>query len=700
MFVQSSLPEWWRNLKVQQKVWSVLILLLIPLLLALGWHLYLVNRLLNFQSDRHAGFLVLEQVHTIRRIAIDIEDAFRGYVLTEQEKFLAPLREAESKLPDVVRTIDRLSGRPMSSIDDLRAVIPRLEELLRSKHELISEIESGRQERALAYIRSGQGLVLSDALRKDLWTIEDRLDRDIRQLNDRTEALSKWTFTGLWFAVAGVVVLGLIGSRMLARSITDPIARLQLATTSLSEEVDPERIRKLLIPAELPCDELGLLAVSYQEMACRINRHIRELETLEAIGKEINTIGPDGLDGVLRRIADRAVDLAEADVCLVLIRNESMGCWIVEAASGEWNDRLKNSVMLWEELPVSVEAYQTSQPAFGERFRSDERPQVLRRNLIGDSMFAIPLLAQGKPFGVLALLSERHRTRTDWNQRLAVGMAQEAAVALANARLYETAQQEQRGLAARLRQLEYLAETLAHDLQGPGARMGELAKLLTQQLAGRLDERTSRWLALIQENGDDIARRVEGILSVARVGAGQGSVTAVDPKLVIDDVLKAQAGEIDRLRATVHVAQGFPLVACHGAYLRQLFDNLVSNALKYARPGEPPVLTISSQTGKHMVCFAVHDRGIGIPFDQRSRVFQPFVRLGRIEASGSGIGLAIVQRITELYGGRVWIEGAEGEGCTVKFTIPSLTEEGRAGFPGRRDSGILEVVDMPTEGFV
>lgn len=306
-------------------------------------------------------------------------------------------------------------------------------------------------------------------------------------------------------------------------------------------------------------------------------------------------------------------------------------------------------------------------------------------------MLAIPLLSQGTPFGVLSLSTRAPRPSHEWNQRLAKGLTQEAALAISNARLYEAVQQKQRRLLARLRQLEHLAETLAHDLKGPGARMEELAKLLAQRFSGQLDERTAKWFRLLQENGKDIVERVEGILEVARVGIGQGSVTAVDPRLVLDGVLKSYAGEIERLGAMVRVEAGFPLVACHGAYLRQVFDNLVSNALKYLRPGESPTLRITSTTGKHMVCIAVQDYGIGIPMEQRLRVFQPFVRLRSTETPGSGIGLAIVERIVTLYGGQVWIEGEEGEGCTVKFTLPWLRSD-LAGDP--LQSSQIEVMDL------
>jgi signal transduction histidine kinase len=76
-----------------------------------------------------------------------------------------------------------------------------------------------------------------------------------------------------------------------------------------------------------------------------------------------------------------------------------------------------------------------------------------------------------------------------------------------------------------------------------------------------------------------------------------------------------------------------------------------------------------------MVVFSVEDHGIGIPSTQRARVFEPFVRLAMSEAAGSGIGLTIVQRIVELYGGKVEIDGSQGHGCTVQFTVPSFQDQ-------------------------
>lgn len=691
---------WWSALKVQHKVGTVLVLLLTPLLLGILTYLHFIQQLLVIQEERHDALVVREQLHVLRRLAIDIDDALQGYVLTREQRHLILLANAKTKLDAALREQAHLPTMNHWAVTYLHVMEGQLRDLLRSRHDLAQEIREGRAEQALSQFQSGAGFELSGVVRDHFRETEDQLDRQLRSLNDEANRISERAYRGLWISGGLLIVLGLAGARLLTRSITDPIVKLQAATRMLGQDADVDRIRAFLQPLEPSGDELGELAESYLDMASRISTHLAELEALLVTGMEINAIGPDGLDGVLRRITDRAVELVGADVCLVLLRNDSMGCWVIDAGSGFWDDRLKKSVMLWEEFPVCVQAYESGELAVGERLRSDLRPEVLRRNLIGDSMLAIPLRAQGKPFGVLALLSEQPRAAQEWNQRLAKGLAQEAAMAISNARLYEAAQQRQRGLLARLRHLERLAETLAHDLKGPGERVEELARLLAQKFSGQIDERTARWLTLIQENGNDLVRRVEGILSVARVGVGQGSVVAVDPRLVLNDVLKGQAGDIERLHATIRIDSELPLVACHGAYLRQVFDNLISNALKFARPGASPMVRIGALIESNRVLFSVADNGIGVPAAFRERVFRPFVRLRQSDAAGSGIGLAIVQRIIELYGGRVWIDGDEGEGCRVTFTMPWLREEGSAPVPEGTHSGAPEVVDAPTRGLV
>jgi signal transduction histidine kinase/CHASE3 domain sensor protein len=664
--------RWWDRVRVQQKDWILVAILVTPLIVTLAVHVTLIHKLRDVQKRQQQAILARDQIHHLNRLTVDIEDAFRGYLLTEQDAFLAPMQEAEAKLvATIAEALALVEGLPGYQTD-VRAASDQLYGLLESKHALINKVKAGHIAEVVQYVRSGKGVALSNALRGDFRAIEDRLTPQIHSLDVEEASLAGQAFWGLLVAVILGFALGLLGVKLVRRSLSHPLTVLQASVAQLIKGTESDGT-SVAIPIR-SSDEIGQLARSCEKMILAIRRHIHELETINAIGNEINTIGPDGLYGVLRRITDRAAEMLQVDICLVMVRDERMGCWIVESASGEWFDSLHKTVMLWEEFPVAVQSFETGQPAIGEEMESDPRLQVVRPNLMGKSSLSIPLLSGERPFGVLVLLLDRTVPRDAWNVRLAKGFAEAAAIAIANARLYEAASQKGKGLASRLRQLEHLAETLAHDLKAPGERMEGLASLLLEEYGGRLDERATRLLTLIQENGKDLIEQVENILNVARLGAPHEAIEAVDPALVIGDVLKAKAGDLESRRVRVHVEKEIPLVACHRAYLRQVFDNLISNAIKFSGHRADPEIRIEARRCGERVQFSVSDNGSGIPPEHRERVFEPFVRVSAPSVKGSGIGLTIVKRIVELYGGQVWVEPESRSGCTVTFTLPALGE--------------------------
>src|SRR5512147_1048728 len=135
--------QWWDNLSIQRKVWAVLLLLCVPLVGGLATHLYLVQQLLAVQQQRQELVLAHDQVQVLRRLAVDIEDAFRGYVLTEQSAFLAPLNDAEARLDEsFANTGKALANLPRPTIS-LVQIERRVKNLLRSKRDLIADIEQG-----------------------------------------------------------------------------------------------------------------------------------------------------------------------------------------------------------------------------------------------------------------------------------------------------------------------------------------------------------------------------------------------------------------------------------------------------------------------------------------------------------------------------------------------------------------------------
>jgi signal transduction histidine kinase/CHASE3 domain sensor protein len=667
----ASVSKLWNSLRVRQKVAVIILGVFLPLLFALVLHVILAGRQITLQEQMHNVLLAREQVHILRRLSVDIEDAFRGYLLTRQEAFLEPMWEAEPKLrPTIDRFVSLAELVPGFGVD-IQNTSASLNKLLESKHQLIQRVQAGHLNEVLQYVRSGKGLALSQAVLSEFRSIEDELDTQLRRLEIRQAGLVRDTFWGLLGVVMAAMALALVGTRLLASSMAEPIALLQSSVVSLGQKAGEinQEMGSIAIRSQ---DEIGQLARSFEQMASQIREYIYELETINAIGHEINMIEVGGLQGVLRRITDRAAALLQADVCLVMLRDNDMECWVVEAASGGWNDRLQKSVMLWEEFPVSVKAFETRAPAIGEDLRSDPRPEVVRRNLIGGSMLSVPLMSRGEPFGVLVLLQEKTAPQGGWNVRLAKGLADEAAVAIVNVRLYEAQQQKGRGLEWRIKQLEHMAVMLAHDLKGPGERMEKLATLVRAKYGDQLDARAQRWLQLVEEDGRELIARVENLLAVAKVGARKEPVEAVDPALAIEEVLKAKTGELEERHIRVEIGRAFPLMACHRAYLRQVFDNLIGNAIKFCGDQPEPWIRITCERKGTEAHVSVSDNGPGVPPQHREKVFQPFVRLQPDSTRGSGIGLTIVKRIVELYGGRVWIESNEPAGCTVTFTMPVL----------------------------
>jgi light-regulated signal transduction histidine kinase (bacteriophytochrome) len=144
----------------------------------------------------------------------------------------------------------------------------------------------------------------------------------------------------------------------------------------------------------------------------------------------------------------------------------------------------------------------------------------------------------------------------------------------------------------------------------------------------------------------------------------------VDAASVVAEVVDGLTGQIDNAGATVTVAGVLPSVGIHRSALAQLFQNLISNGIKYRSEAAPQV-QVSAQTERGWCVFSVTDNGLGISEEYKEQIFAPFQRLHGKEYPGNGIGLAICQRLVQQYGGRVWLEkSAAGEGSTFCFSAP------------------------------
>ncbi|MFB2838576.1 ATP-binding protein [Floridanema evergladense] len=218
--------------------------------------------------------------------------------------------------------------------------------------------------------------------------------------------------------------------------------------------------------------------------------------------------------------------------------------------------------------------------------------------------------------------------------------------------------------------LEQFAYVTSHDLQAPLATVTTYAQLLEQHCKNQLDNQANQFIEYIITGCLRMQKLIEDLLEYAQVDRTQKSFRSVDLNNILTIVCSNLESTIDKNQATI-VYDNLPTIVADSSQLVQLFQNLLDNAIKYCRE-EPPKIEISVELRGNEYLFAVKDNGIGIDRQSFERIFQIFQRLHDSEEySGTGIGLAICQKIVELHGGRIWVESQLGAGTTFYFTINS-----------------------------
>jgi PAS domain S-box-containing protein len=230
-------------------------------------------------------------------------------------------------------------------------------------------------------------------------------------------------------------------------------------------------------------------------------------------------------------------------------------------------------------------------------------------------------------------------------------------------------------------ELEEFAYVAAHDLQEPLRMIASYTELLCQRYEGRLDEKADKYVHYAVDGAKRMQCLINDLLTYSRVGTPGKPTQPVQSGVVLRRVLHNMRDKLEETQADV-VCGVLPLVRADETQLGQLFQNLISNALKFRSERLPRVkLDAVDRNGEWI--FSVEDNGIGIDRQYADRIFQMFQRLHeRGKYEGSGIGLAIAKKIVQRHGGRIWFESRLGAGTTFYFTLPDMrgpTDEYRSG---------------------
>ncbi len=221
-----------------------------------------------------------------------------------------------------------------------------------------------------------------------------------------------------------------------------------------------------------------------------------------------------------------------------------------------------------------------------------------------------------------------------------------------------------------LQQFAYIA---SHDLQEPLRMVSSYVDLLDSEYGDDLDEEAAEYMAFAVDGAHRMQEMVDALLRYSRVETKAGDFEETDPEAVLDRTLDALQMRIEEVDATI-TAESLPRVDADSNQVGQVFQNLLENAIEYAtEAGIEPRIEVSAEEDDGMVTFTVSDNGPGIPAADREEVFDIFHRAGAHDTEGTGIGLAVCQRIVLRHDGRIWVEPSD-DGAIFKFTLPAVTE--------------------------
>jgi signal transduction histidine kinase len=242
--------------------------------------------------------------------------------------------------------------------------------------------------------------------------------------------------------------------------------------------------------------------------------------------------------------------------------------------------------------------------------------------------------------------------------------------AMGNAEIGGSLEQDNAELARSNRELEQFAYVASHDLKSPLLVITGFLELLQDAKRDQLDDDARMYIEAALRGASRMAQLIDDLLTYSRVGRNDHNRRWVDLMEIVGQILADWTHVITDAKVVVHVGP-LPSVLGDATLLRQVLENLFSNAVKFRRPGVDPIVEIMSEQRTDEWVVTVCDNGIGVPTEHRDAVFTMFSRLAQsTDRPGSGIGLAICHRVVQAHGGRLWVEDGSAGGARLCFTLP------------------------------
>ncbi len=561
---------------------------------------------------------VLETVTNLQRLDAlmhdlqALESEVRGFVATGDGRFLEGATGLRAAIEADLRNLRHGEGGTDSLGEGpLEALRASVEQKLAFTSSLVRMRQQGQVREATATLASGAGSDLMAQVRRQLQTLREEQDGDLR----RREAQSR--LSGLRTAVALTLALILALGILVAVFLT------------LWQEVQERRIAEARLLASTEALEEGI-----QERTRALQAQKVELETiLDTIRTWVFYKDKDNHFVRVNRAFAEIMGMPKAEI-------EGASLWDLfpqEQAESFWRDDL--------------EVLATGTPKVGI-FEPMDSAKGLRWLVTDKAPYRD---AEGTIIGVIGT------TLDITEMKAAQDLLQQQQVALeaANRRLQQ-----------KVVELDEFNFVASHDLQEPLRKLVSFSELLPGDLPGDLPERAALDLTYIVDAGRRMQRLIQDLLTLSRTGRNEMRMTRVSLDQCLEEALENLALAVGEAQGIV-TRTSLPEVHGDQAMLTRLFQNLVGNAVKFHHPDRPVRVQVSAVRDEEGWVLRVEDNGIGIEPRHFDQIFAPFKRLhGRGAYEGTGIGLSICRKIAERHGGRIWVESAVGEGTSFLVHLP------------------------------
>jgi PAS domain S-box-containing protein len=603
-----------------------------------------VRSLLQDEERLNDLYLLQKTAAQYMQHVVDLQSGFRGYVISQDDRFLKPYEEAREGIARVGRELaGKLSQDQEQSFTELENIVTKY---VAEKEELIKAIKSGKQVDAVRYIQQGRGLEIMAEIRK--WMT--RFDQ--AQLLITQQELARVSYDR---KAASIIMLGgglitlclvILALTLIARSIASPLVDLSRVVGSSAREVVPN------IPVFDRQDEIGDLTRVMQKMSLQIRQVLDNGRQSEADLRWLN----------VRLSASEAKYRG-------LVDNAPLGIFMTRGVRITFSNRYNQEL-------AGLDPQQDVDPAtFRQRIHPEDRDRVL--------MTFSQAVAQGRPCEMIfRFLHDDGSVRTILSRHVPIMDLDSLDVVYVGFNIDITTLDN---LQSRLRRADKLATLgqvaagIAHELRNPLVGIGSTAKVLLDEID--LGDPVRGEIEVILSETRRLDRIVDQIVDYAR--PRRIAPTRVDLIHLVDEVSKVMRPKLEEKRLSI-TTSFLPMIGELNAdrdQLRQVLLNVVHNAIDATPSGGQPIEITTHdliRDERPGMVIQVRDAGSGIPDELLPHIFQPFVTSGK--RRGTGLGLAICKNIIESHEGDIYVASEVGKGTTIGVWLPlkqdALLEKG------------------------